>query len=363
MDERLRSRARELLRRNKHDSRRSSSVGIQITTRCNVKCRHCIGPFFSSDLPPLTPRRLRDWLERIRAESSANQVCFTGGEPFLVPDALAAAAGHATKLGFYTVVVSNGSWARSPRIAMDRLSPLAAAGLKHVSLSFDSYHREYVPTAFIRHAFDACSRLGIETGFNLLQDDFADDSQVEDFLLETFGQRVADIATVSIASVIRHGRAVNLPPLAGDQDIKEHGTCGAMGILVQQSGHVSACCGPPQSPQSALTVGHMDTDAFGDIYGRALTAPFPLLIQSEGIRFVQRLAGLPSTEPLYAAQRCMACMRLANDERVQEAVNEGFTSLDRRINLAAQILLGTGDELPLTLLLDEKNRLQEEMAG
>jgi radical SAM protein with 4Fe4S-binding SPASM domain len=77
---------------------------LEVTHRCALNCLHC-----SSDARPSNSREMgRDDCLRVIAEAAAmgaEEVAFSGGEPLLwsaLPDAVAAAAGHALKVTVYT---------------------------------------------------------------------------------------------------------------------------------------------------------------------------------------------------------------------------------------------------------------------
>ena len=346
------------LTQSKHDSRRSTSVGIRLTKRCNLLCRHCVCSCDPRHAAAMDIDNLRRWLGMIATQSNVNQVCFTGGEPFLEYDLLLKGVCIASSLGLVSVVVTNGYWGRSRQNAERALHPLAVNGLGHLSLSYDKYHHEQVSTKCIHTAIEVAHRLNIDVCLNVLRDDYANEATMTEHLAVELQNTALMVSSINASSLIRCGRAINLEPVLSDFDMKRYGTCGAMGIIIQENGIVYACCGPQHPLDSALNVGDINTESFEEIYTRALTDPFPLLLQTEGLAELRRIGHIKGvTEaftPVKASQRCRECIRLATNKKLLSYIDEIYSDLDKRILLAVKVLVGCGDEVPFTLLVEKK---------
>ncbi|OJX70350.1 radical SAM protein [Magnetospirillum sp. 64-120] len=111
-----------------------TSVNLELTDLCNVKCRHCYNYWRDDSMGgmSMTPARLDDILERL-AQAGVFHVIFTGGEPFATFDLLEHGLLTAQRLGLSVSCNSNLMLATP-----DRVARLAAAGLDHILTSLPS---------------------------------------------------------------------------------------------------------------------------------------------------------------------------------------------------------------------------------
>src|SRR4030042_123033 len=139
-------------------------VGLLITDRCNVSCRHCwfrCGPERDAVMTRGQARGIIDQASTL----GAKWVSFTGGEPFLEPQLLLDLVTYASGKGLHSEAVTNCSWAESRGKALDRLRPLAEAGLTALNMSVDDFHQEHIPLDRVRHCFDAAKEMGLKPVF------------------------------------------------------------------------------------------------------------------------------------------------------------------------------------------------------
>jgi len=108
----------------------------ELTYRCPLHCVFCYNPVdFARQEEELSTE---DWLRVLREgrELGAVQLGLSGGEP-LVRDDLEVIVAEATRLGYYTNLLTSGVGLTEARAAS-----LKAAGLEHVQLSFQDSTRE-----------------------------------------------------------------------------------------------------------------------------------------------------------------------------------------------------------------------------
>src|ERR1700733_6947407 len=142
-------------------------LAIHLTYQCPLTCDHCC---FSSNMQThghLSLEQVLRAIEEARDLPSIRVVAFTGGDPFLQRDILRQAIAHATAQGFATRVVTSAYWATTPEKAARALTPLAQAGLKEISLSFDDSHAEFVRPVSIRNAYLSARELGLSTAVSI----------------------------------------------------------------------------------------------------------------------------------------------------------------------------------------------------
>jgi MoaA/NifB/PqqE/SkfB family radical SAM enzyme len=112
--------------------RRYLSCLWELTYRCTARCGKC--RYWQRPLGPddeLTTAQVQDGLVRVHG-FGCRLVNFTGGEPTLRPD-LEPIVAHASKLGMWTSVVSNGSG-----LTRGRVRALRECGLDNLLVSLDS---------------------------------------------------------------------------------------------------------------------------------------------------------------------------------------------------------------------------------
>lgn len=102
---------------------------IEVTRRCNFRCRHC---YMSSTLPVeascLPPGAYQRFLRELR-QMGGLSVCFTGGEPLLCLERLSQLLGMVRKEGMFAVVFTNGSLVTRQAAHMIRESRVLEVGL------------------------------------------------------------------------------------------------------------------------------------------------------------------------------------------------------------------------------------------
>lgn len=81
---------------------------VEITTECNLRCRHCHMWLTTEPDVSLTTVEKKDAISQFAVLNPSGDVVFTGGEPFLRFDQVLELSKHARELRIYSVVNSNG---------------------------------------------------------------------------------------------------------------------------------------------------------------------------------------------------------------------------------------------------------------
>ncbi len=123
------------------------SAGLLLTYKCNCACEFCYYNC-SPDKDGLMPveTAISAWQSlRILAGDDA-KIHLTGGEPFLYWDHLQEVlkAARSEKLGNADLIETNGFWATTDTIAVQRLKRLDELGMRRLKISIDPFHQEYV---------------------------------------------------------------------------------------------------------------------------------------------------------------------------------------------------------------------------
>ncbi len=131
------------------------------TYQCTAACVNCCFGSHPGVGTRLSIERILHHIDQAAALDSIKLVVFTGGECFLLGDDLSLAVARCTQHGLASRCVSNGYWAVSDRAALDRLRPLAEAGLCELNVSTGDAHQAFVPLPRVVNAIRAASRLNM----------------------------------------------------------------------------------------------------------------------------------------------------------------------------------------------------------
>jgi hypothetical protein len=129
-----------------------------ITDKCNIKCDFCCHPYQNTGISDEESERLVSQAVRL----DFDEICFTGGEPFIRRSALLRAAQLCKQHGKLFGVISNGYWAGSRKKADKIIGELVEAGLTRVTISWDPSHGAFVTVATAQNALDSSLDYGLK---------------------------------------------------------------------------------------------------------------------------------------------------------------------------------------------------------
>jgi MoaA/NifB/PqqE/SkfB family radical SAM enzyme len=132
-------------------------VGVLMTRKCPLKCRHCFVKKQNKDFPL---KGLLTLIDKIAEQGEFNGIVLTGGEPFVVFDNLQKAVEFIKQKGLRSAVITSGFWASSKRKALSYLRSLK--GLDVLGVSVDKYHQKQVPLKNIKNILKAAKEFQIK---------------------------------------------------------------------------------------------------------------------------------------------------------------------------------------------------------
>jgi pyruvate-formate lyase-activating enzyme len=218
-------------------------LGLYLTNRCNVRCRHC-----SSGSGPGEPEEgadLEQVLDQVPAlvlEGVVRALHVSGGEPFLYVQKLARIASVGRRVGLPVAVNTNAFWA--PTLATARSRLMSLPGVTELFIGTDEYHEEFLPleraiTAAVVAAelnlhvtITVCTPMGLST-------------PLVDRLSRSLQAAGSPPVTVRLRPVEAAGRAVDLPEAQWRKPSTAfpEGACALLNRpVVMETGHVGACC-------------------------------------------------------------------------------------------------------------------------
>jgi len=208
-------------------------------------------------------------------------VSFTGGEPFLEPQLLLDLVTYASGKGLHTEAVTNCSWAESRGKALERLRPLAEAGLTALNMSVDDFHQEHIPVGRVKHCFDAAKELGLKPVF------MVSTGKRSAITASSLPAMLGDQCIQALGGPrIPHQTALatesHFAPVGRGADMEEKDRGGWAGrvqcdsilsdIGVTPNGDVLPCCSALDCREDAL-IGNIGVEPLGDILSRAQRNP------------------------------------------------------------------------------------------
>lgn len=138
-------------------------VGLLLTERCNIACRHCWFDSGPDKTATMTLQEARGYIDHAREVPTLKWISFTGGEPFLLPEILLDLVGYSSERGLLTECVTNCFWAETEERAAAILGRLVDAGLDVINISCDDFHQRHIPFDSVRNCYRAARSLGLKT--------------------------------------------------------------------------------------------------------------------------------------------------------------------------------------------------------
>jgi len=306
-------------------------VGLLLTERCDAECSHC---WFSSGpnrTRSMEPDEARGYIDQAAEVSTVEWISFTGGEPFLMPEALVELVGYASERGLMVECATNCSWATSKEAAESRLNELMDAGLDTVNISMGDFHQRHIPFERVRYCYEASKELGLKTVI-MCASSTSNTLGIDEIRLRLGDEGIHDIragrptSPVSALAVetgfIPVGRAASIPEeewLIGDGPLDDPCEEVLRDIGVAPSGQVLPCC----SAASLVDYAHLGdawTERLSELLGRASLNPLFKILSSEGPRGLDRL--IDGSRGDHFVNRCHLCHDVLSDPRLPDTIEK-----------------------------------------
>jgi hypothetical protein len=265
-----------------------SSIEIVVTSRCNIKCRHCIYDCQPFSTEQLSKSAIKNLIKQAAKLDSLRSVIFTGGEAFLEYDSLVENIALCEDLGLESSVVTNGFWALDSQIANKKLKKLK--GLRILNISTDSFHQEFVPVDRIRNIIKSCHELGVEC---IVRVSYLNDPASEIGIIKKQLTGLEGLYTISAMPVAPFGRAATLIDtlLIYEYDPNGIPCCGADCPVIDSNGDAKFCPGGLFSHpgNSLLKVGNILDETLETIKKSANLNPIVQMLRLRGPSGLARL--------------------------------------------------------------------------
>ena len=290
---------------------------LTVTRRCPMRCAHCSSASTMAGAEP-DPARLVRFVGSFTASDRPDVVLMTGGEPLLLPELVAELAGTARRAGTRSALLTGAFFARTSRIPAPILRAVRA--VDHFSVSVDVFHERQIPREFVFGLLRLVLDAGVSVSIHAVGDG-PDDPYLADLVAEV--RRVfADHVPMLVNTVRSMGRAAAWAaarPAAAHRD-RVLPCAMAAWPVVASDGTVLACCSQDTVDRRPvpehLRLGHVDSDDWATVRGRALSSPVLRMIRATGPAHLQaRYGNRAGPDVGY----CAGCRRLGEHPDVLAA--------------------------------------------
>ena len=303
---------------------RPDYISFAPTFRCNLSCPHCCVPIEWTDRLDLAPA-LR-FLNEARMEG-IDLLGFTGGEPFLEPEFLAAIIERGSELKYrFDKIMTNGVWYRDETHLLDVLTRLKDCGFSgKIGLSIDKFHgghtRQLVQFCrSVRQVFKRDNILALsyaspnpDAGLQPIEKFAKEIDAVIDWsdLLHRYLLVSPDFTmTLNWNHLALVERATRLPGNSWDGRWFEEDYCEGPGqaLIINPKGEVKPCCGFA-SDLDQLTIGNIYTDSASKVIRNGREHPYVGTIFREGLSAIRDaiLKQDPKAFPNSTSNHCFFC--------------------------------------------------------
>ncbi|MHC5227694.1 radical SAM protein [Enterococcus sp. LJL99] len=135
------------------------SIVLNIDSKCNASCKHCCFSCSSKSSEHLSDEELDNLVEYILNNDEIEVVSLTGGEALLRKDKVLEIIKLISNVGKKVTLISNGYWAVTPQKTEMLLQDLYDRGLRALTISYDDYHREYIPLIRIQNILNVIKKI------------------------------------------------------------------------------------------------------------------------------------------------------------------------------------------------------------
>jgi len=302
-----------------------NSLVIETTHFCNAKCAHC----YTSCGPDVSKKRLStEKLKQVISEAAQlpNLVrhCHVGGgEATIFWGEMIEVLTHAKREKFTNSIVTNGWWAKEPKVTARKVHQLLDAGVVNVELSVDAMHYEFISAQRINQLIRAASEAKIKVTLRIC----TTKTRRADDILRHIETNLHPGLVIAVSRVTAIGRAKDSMP-ASDLFMEEGlppGSCHSMlNLTISPNGDVFPCCAGSEVCSSLklgnvnqASLSHIALSVRGNEFVRTLVhagpAYFAALLSDAGVSDWMK--------PRYG-NICQLCTDICSDHELSTLIEE-----------------------------------------
>lgn len=180
------------------------SLILNVHGACNAECKHCCFECSPRNKEKFNKEEKEEILNYLET-GEVKQFSITGGEPFLYEDSLFDLIDKVSHMGIDVTCITNGFWADSYQKARNKLIKLQSIGLKALTVSYDDFHREFVPIERIANLFNATKGTDMHYALNMC----VSKSRTGDQIIKELGSSLFGIQITKVP-IVQVGAARNI---------------------------------------------------------------------------------------------------------------------------------------------------------
>lgn len=289
----------------KHLHRRKWHVALSLTKNCPLACRHCIvsATRGSYDRSPETVA-MTEWVLNglISSAERLSALTFTGGESPLADVAFQTLGEAARSRGVPCGLITSGYFAKSLEAANEFFRRYVF--ISSLTVSFDEFHEEFLPTSFGLNALRAAKANGVTVSARHSGEfNGAYYRKLQSLLFPEFGDILENQALVF------GGRAEALVASGAESVVLSQ--CPSDGPHVSANGDILPCCSTiiHHDKNECLSLGNIDSVSFSAMLDRMDSYPLLKIIRVWGWDHVvdnvpELLEGKPLLKNLGGCGQC-----------------------------------------------------------
>lgn len=282
------------------------TVAFGYSTRCNIKCRHCVAAG-ANDPVKMKLSRAKELIAELH-DAKVQGISFTAGEPLIYLDDMAELIGLCTDFGIYTRVVTNSFWGKTAERADEIIGTLKASGLSQLRLSYSRWHQEHVPQGNILHVAKGCLQHKLDYFVSFVSDFSEQDDVYEAYLRKHHLKFFPE-------PVIFSGRAKGFGRVPLRTDYQTN--CCPMNPYLAPNEDLYACCdaGSHFTSTNFFHLGNAEQTSLKELFSQSETKPLYNHIRNMGISTLASFAGFKARD-IISYRKCELCAKLFNAPEV-----------------------------------------------
>nr|MBF0221995.1 radical SAM protein [Desulfobulbaceae bacterium] len=278
-------------------------VAFGYSTRCNLKCEHCVA---AGDLPD-TGKMDFEKAKEIIAEmacAGVGGISFSAGEPFLYFAEISELVKLCRQIGIYTRIVTNSYWAATEEAADNLVGQLKENGLCQLRLSYSRWHQKNVSQSNVLNAARSCQKNGLNYFISFVTDFSKEDDLFEQFLRDNGLMFFPE-------PVIYAGRAQSFERRQIQTDYQVN--CCDMNPYLSPDLDMYACCdaGSHFTATNFFYLGNLRAKKVDQLFAVNETDRLYNLIRTIGVTTIASYSGMKARD-IITYSKCELCRKLFN---------------------------------------------------
>ncbi len=278
------------------------TIAFGYSTRCNIKCEHCVAADDSDSLT-MDLLRARELITEL-AEAQVQGVSFTAGEPLIYFDDISDLISLCKRYGMYSRVVTNSFWGKTVERATHQVEQLKKSGLSQLRLSYSRWHQKNVPSTSVLNVARSCEAHDLDYFISFVTDFTKQDDELEQYL------RRHDLKFFP-EPVIFAGRAEGFSrqPIRTDYQAN----CCPMNPYLAPNEDLFACCdaGSHFTKTNVFYLGNVQQTSIKDLFDLSERNSLYNHIRNMGISSLASFAGFAARD-IVGQRKCELCEKMFN---------------------------------------------------